>query len=667
MAPEQLRGESATARSDLFSLGLVLYEMVVGRPRFEAGTVAHVLSQHETSRPEETMGRLADVDPELGRVIDWCMRARPRDRPSSIEAVQAALPGGDPLQVALEAGETPSPELVASARGRGELRPSVVAMLLVAFIALVLVSTLAASRWGQVPGYIEVPEPPEALATRAGDLLAQAGVATREGDVALGWEFDWDRRIWIVQHGFEWQGRGRGMAPSPVYLWYRFGPQPLEPRSQLARVTPEDPPLDRTGMARVRLDAQGRLLELIVVPPERSPLFFEPEPGWTELLEATGVDQDSLRDVEPEWTPPVAAQRRRAWTAVYPGQPDLPVRVEAATVVGQPVWLQVIPPWMAAGETALREGTMSHRLWTVAAVAKGLLFLLLVGTAALLARRNVRRGRGDSKGAFRLGLFVGSTTFITLVLRADFAPEESLGQIIQLFGFGIAEGFVAWIAYLAMEPYLRRSWPHILIGWHRFVAGRIRDARVGREVLLGLVAGLLLAAIQSELAVQMRLGDFPYPAPLHLVTSPRDLFASLIGALSEACINPLFGGLVLLVATVLLRRRTWAIAGLWTATFLIAGGEEFYFDLQYALALMFLLATFWTLVLVRVGLLGFAVMTLAGLLIDFPLTLDSSAWYFPHSLIPLVALLAVGVWAAWRSLGRRADLSRLLGDEMTPS
>ena len=47
--------------------------------------------------------------------------------------------------------------------------------------------------------------------------------------------------------------------------------------------------------------------------------------------------------------------------------------------------------------------------------------------------------------------------------------------------------------YVALEPFVRRFWPHSLLGWSRLLSGRVRDARVGRETLIGVLFGVALA------------------------------------------------------------------------------------------------------------------------------------------------------------------------------
>ena len=123
MAPEQLAGSEVTAQSDIYALGLVLYELFTGQRahRGEERRRAGAQARGRRSLPPSQIVR--DLDPAIERAILRCLERDPADRPSSALAVAAALPGGDPLAAALAAGETPSPEMVAAAGRTSALTP----------------------------------------------------------------------------------------------------------------------------------------------------------------------------------------------------------------------------------------------------------------------------------------------------------------------------------------------------------------------------------------------------------------------------------------------------------------------------------------------------------------------------------------------------------------
>src|SRR5579872_6155426 len=115
MAPEQLKGAEVTARSDLYALGLVLYELFTGKRPYDAKNMRQLLEMQESAHLTSMTSIAADVDPAVEKAIRRCLDPDPSKRPPSALSVAAALPGGDPLAAALAAGETPSPEMVAAA------------------------------------------------------------------------------------------------------------------------------------------------------------------------------------------------------------------------------------------------------------------------------------------------------------------------------------------------------------------------------------------------------------------------------------------------------------------------------------------------------------------------------------------------------------------------
>ena len=124
MAPEQLKGAEVTAKSDIYALGLVLYELFTGKRPFDAKTVQAMLRAAGIGAVDQH-----DVPSRRTSIRGWRKPSAAasipirRKRPASVLSVAAALPGGDPLAAALAAGETPSPELVAAAGKQEGLAP----------------------------------------------------------------------------------------------------------------------------------------------------------------------------------------------------------------------------------------------------------------------------------------------------------------------------------------------------------------------------------------------------------------------------------------------------------------------------------------------------------------------------------------------------------------
>lgn len=100
MAPEQLRGQPATERSDIYALGLVLYEAITGGPPFEIRSFEEAYDKHLNAAPPAPRAIRPEVPPELESLILRCLAKRPEDRPASARDLANALahfaPQGEP-------------------------------------------------------------------------------------------------------------------------------------------------------------------------------------------------------------------------------------------------------------------------------------------------------------------------------------------------------------------------------------------------------------------------------------------------------------------------------------------------------------------------------------------------------------------------------------------
>ena len=97
MAPEQLAGKEVTARSDIYALGLVLYEVFTGKRAFEGGSHDEIVRVRHEHTPRRPSTLVSDLDPAVELVIMRCLEVEPENRPSSALIVLAALPGGEYL------------------------------------------------------------------------------------------------------------------------------------------------------------------------------------------------------------------------------------------------------------------------------------------------------------------------------------------------------------------------------------------------------------------------------------------------------------------------------------------------------------------------------------------------------------------------------------------
>ncbi len=91
MSPEQAQGKGIDSRSDVFSFGLVLYEMTTGRPAFGGGSIASTLASILRDEPSKISEVVTTVPPELERIVTRCLRKDPARRFQHMDDVKVEL------------------------------------------------------------------------------------------------------------------------------------------------------------------------------------------------------------------------------------------------------------------------------------------------------------------------------------------------------------------------------------------------------------------------------------------------------------------------------------------------------------------------------------------------------------------------------------------------
>ena len=662
MAPEQLAGQATSARTDVYALGLVLYEMFTGKRALTA-VGANAFTRGEASGVAHPSTLVPDLDQAIERVILRCLEPDPARRPSSALSVAAALPGGDPLAAALAAGETPSPEMVAAAGEVGSL-PPLVGLACVAAIAIGMVLIAVMSRQTTLPGLVTMDKRPDVLAERGRGIARALGYADRPADEAYGYGSNADYLQYIEDHdrsATRWAALRKGQ-PAAIAFWYRQSPHRLDPDG---RVTQLDPPHDVSGMLSMSMDQNGRLTGLRAVPPQRlEPATEARQPDWAAVFAEAGLAIAQFSHAQPTLTPPAFADTRSAWEGAYPDRPDIPIRVEAAAAGGRPVYFEIVTPWTGRATTAatdvLPTGPQGGGGVSI------LFFLSVTLGSILLARRNLSLGRGDRRGAFRLSLYIA----VIMLL----APALDRGVLILARSTPLALTLAigVYLMYIALEPHVRRIWPEILIGWSRLLGGRFRDPLVGRDILVGALAGLVLSCLLHLHSVAPAWFGLPPPRPTQ---AQSDLLLGGRHALSWIIRAQAFGGVIVIVnlvalflVNVLLRGRralaAWLTAMIVTMLLPVVpwGGNPilmFVFRGLIAGGLVF--------VTVRFGLLAAIVCRVVlGLTTTamVPITFDVTVPYVESSYLLVGTILVLAGYGFYTSLGGRPIFSaNLLGDE----
>ena len=658
MAPEQVQGKTATVQSDLYALGLVMFELFTGKRALTGRTLPERL--RELSSDITTPSSLIrDLDPSVERIILRCLASDPAERPRSAREVILSLPGGDPLAAAMAAGETPSPRVVAAAGSEGRLRPRV-AWTLLGTIAVLLALVLLRVQDSRVMQRLGLTRPPEVLEGQASDLLRRFGIPEQRVR-SSGFEEKSAHEAWVYLNDHspkKWASFDRGLPM--LTFWLREEAKPLLDHGPFRTPEPDrtSPPQVEPGSSAIEIDPHGRLVSLRVI----STNDWKPRTlDWHVLLDAAGLPLTSLTRTSPTEIPQSFADASAAWSGRHPDD-GTPIRVEAAAFRGVPIHFRIVGPWDAKDLTAQMPFGRG---------AKGDLFLIVLFTSALtiggvLGWRNLRMRRGDRQAATRIALAIFALRSFAALVMADHAPSffHEFGVFMTAMAENLLWAALFAVLYIALEPYVRRRWPDRLISWARLVSGKWRDPMVGRDVLIGIVGGLLHSVIAAwtQKTIELATGTpaQPFRGILSRLANPAAGFAQFASGISNGIAYGMVLMTTLMVLTIVMRRRWLAVGSLGAlilTSYLLNSVD------RAMVPGLILNAALMTFVLARYGLLANAAMTMTFFAIFFAPLPDAFAWYTARGLVPLILLLALSAWAFHTSLGgQRAFATNALDD-----
>lgn len=659
MAPEQLSRGEATFQSDLYALGLILFEIFTGKAVHQTGSVPELRRLHEESNPTLPSELLEGIDPNIERVILRCLEKDPIHRPKSAQAVAAAFPGGDPLAAAQAAGETPSPEMVAAAGGEGAIDKRIGLMCLAGVaIGLILVCSLAQKTL--LIHQEGLNRHPESLADDARRMIQH---------------FGYTNTVAMEAHGF------RNTKQGNIRFWYRaFPEQRITSRywndwaeASFGRVNLWNPPWELNGELGIELDPNGRLVCFRAIPTSnQSAASHEIHTDWGVWFSKslTGFDLSGLELMTHEGPPPPDAyDRLQSWKGHDVN--GNPLSILATAYGGKPVYFEVI----AKGNSELEKGMMGkYRQTNQESLPRQrgqslilVIYLSLLCTAGIMTWRNFSLGRLDRKGSLR-GVIV--LFFAGLAAWLFLANHLATGYELPIFSLGSAQvlwkaGFF-WLSYTALEPYIRRLWPQFLISWTRLVNGHWRDPLVGQHLLIGTFAGVInVGMMQIKTVAPYWFGlaaqTFTETHPLAL-DGPLTLVGYILIRFIAAVNHPLFHLLLLLMLRFIFRKK-WLVGVVYTilltTTHLqlseahpVIGGIIYGASMSLSLWIYF-----------RFGFLaGIASELAKAILPNIPLTTDLSAWYAENGWMGMALFLAIATFGFYTSQAGRPIFNDMVND-----
>jgi eukaryotic-like serine/threonine-protein kinase len=319
MSPEQCRGaRSVDGLSDVYSLGCIMYELLCGRPPFQAEGFGDLIIAHVSLAPPEPRDLAPSMAPLVRQTLLACLAKDPRGRPPSMERLASLLSeAGAPEAIALRRPVDPGAPLVPLVGSSGARppvpaaeprRPAAPAISPPDPVAQTLATPSVAPPTGAADAARSSPAKFTTLGEAASQLVETPAKKNRARTLVVGLI----GALALAGVGVMLTSRGRATAPTPTSQT----PTPVA-QPPAANTAPETASIDLTDLppsARVRMDGQVATLPLLVPRGGRSHAVIVDADGFEPLqLSVDGARDRTIavemkKKVGPVPTPPPAAE-----------------------------------------------------------------------------------------------------------------------------------------------------------------------------------------------------------------------------------------------------------------------------------------------------------------------------------------------------------------------
>jgi hypothetical protein len=277
--------------------------------------------------------------------------------------------------------------------------------------------------------------------------------------------------------------------------------------------------------------------------------------------------------------------------------------------------------------------------------------LVIVAASLFLAYRNHSRGKSDRQGALRLASLIFALELSICLFRSHFVLTfDTIGILLFATSTALFVSAFIWVLYLALEPYVRRNWPQMIISWSRLISGRLGDPLVGRDLLFGVLLGITWVFVLGVGGFFLiRVGGRPLLANADFLQGFRESVAVGLVNMVSSIQTTLIFFFVLVLLRVLVKNR-WVAAVIFALLFTVPkvlGSDHPLIETPMWLA-VYGIAAF---TVVRFGLIVLAMgVLIVDVLINVPMTLDFSYWYAGRSLSVVLGFVLVAAWGFYTSL-----------------